>query len=305
MIPNRFNDESNEPEYNTVDASLWFIHAAHAHRRASGDERFYQHTLLPACRDILRGYAGGTRFGIRVDPADGLVTAGDETTQLTWMDARRDGTVFTPRHGKAVEINALWYNALMLMGERRRAEQVRRSFRQAFVGIRQEALFDFGLYDVIRAGAGDLSIRPNQILAVSLPHSPLEAEEQFVVVEVVRRRLLTPYGLRTLAPEDPGYKPHFDGPIFQRDQAYHNGTVWPWLIGPFLEAWLKVNDRSSAAVEQAKRWLGPLLEHLEQEGCLGSISEVFDAEPPHRPGGCFAQAWSVAEVLRLALELEI
>ncbi len=305
MVPNRFDDYTNEPEYNTVDASLWFIHAAHAFRDAGGDGRVFSDRLLPACREIIDGYTRGTRFRIGVDESDGLVTAGDETTQLTWMDARRDGVVFTPRHGKAVEINALWYNALMLLGEERRAQQVRESFRARFIAIDPERLFEQGLHDVIGPDKPDRSVRPNQIFAVSLPHSPLDHEEQYVVVEVVRRKLLTPYGLRTLSADDPRYQPRFAGPMFERDRAYHNGTVWPWLIGPFLDAWLKVHHRSDAAVEQACHWLGPLLEHLERDACLNSISEVFDAEPPHRPGACFAQAWSVAEVLRLVIELEI
>ncbi len=298
MIPNRFNDYTNHPEYNTVDASLWFIHAAHEYASRTRDNATYERVLRPACREIIDGYTRGTRYGIRVDPADGLVTAGDETTQLTWMDARRDGIVFTPRHGKAVEINALWYNALMLLGETGRAEQVRRSFCEAFVDPAGN-----GLFDVVGPAGPDRAIRPNQVFAVSLPHSPLSREQQLGVVEAVRRELLTPVGLRTLSPRDPKYHPRFEGPIFERDRAYHNGTVWPWLIGGFLDAWLRVHDRSPAAVEQARRWLQPLIDHLGDDGCLGSIAEVFDAAPPHRPAGCCAQAWSVAEALRLAVEL--
>lgn len=300
MIPNRFNDYTNEPEYNTVDASLWFVHAAHDYARVSRDADAYERLLRPACRNIVDGYTRGTRFGIRVDPADGLVAAGDETTQLTWMDAKRDGVVFTPRHGKAVEINALWYNALMLLGERDRAEQVRQSFVAAFWACAER-----GLFDVVGPGGADASIRPNQVFAASLPHSPLSADQQRAVVEVVRTHLLTPFGLRTLAPGDSKYCGRFEGSIFERDRAYHNGTVWPWLMGAFLDAHLKVHGRSRAAVEQARAWLTPLIEHMQNDGCLGSISEVFDAEPPFRPGACCAQAWSVAEVLRSAAELEM
>lgn len=299
MIPNRFDDYTGRPEYNSVDASLWYIHAAQQYARAAGDAESFQR-MRPACMQIIEHYTRGTRFNIHVDSADGLLTAGDQTTQLTWMDAKRDGVVFTPRHGKAVEVNALWYNALMLLGEHDRADRVRRSFTDAF-----RAGEGAGLFDVVNEQGIDRSIRPNQIFAVSLPHSPLEADQRRAVVEVVAEHLLTPYGLRTLSSHDPRYQPHFTGSLFERDRAYHNGTVWPWLIGPFLDAYLKTHANSAAARQQARRWLAPLLEHFETQGCLGSISEVFDAEPPHHPGGCFAQAWSVAEVLRLAVLLEV
>jgi predicted glycogen debranching enzyme len=299
MIPNRFNDYTNEPEYNTVDASLWFIHAAHEYTRLGRDTKTFEEVLLPACRNIVDGYRRGTRYHIRMDPADGLITQGDYNTQLTWMDAKCDGIAFTPRQGKPVEINALWYHALVLMNERELAEKVRDSFRKAFW------ISPFrGLADVIGDdGKRDAAIRPNQIFAVSLPNSPLTDEQQSAVVEVVRRELLTPVGLRTLARSDPNFKPHYTGAQVQRDAAYHNGTIWPWPIGAFLEAYLRVNKRSPEAVEQAKRWLEPLVHHLEQDACVGSISEIFEAEEPHRPDGCPAQAWSVAEALRLAVEL--
>lgn len=303
MIPNRFDDYSNEPSYNTVDASLWFIHAAHAYLRATKDQDTYESLLRPACEAIVEGYTAGTRFGIGVDPADGLVTAGDETSQLTWMDAKFEGEVFTPRHGKAVEINALWYNALRHLGFDQRADRVRESFNDAYPlgGGR-------GLADVVRGKPGayerDTSMRPNQIFAVSLPHSPLDEARQHEVVDAVRRELLTPYGLRTLGRDASKYEPRYTGPMHERDRAYYNGTVWPWLIGPFLEAHLRINRRSAQSLVRARTWLGPILEHLDREGCLGSISEVTDAEFPYRPGGCFAQAWSVAEVLRLAVEVD-
>ena len=296
MIPNCFDDYSHQPHYNTVDASLWFIHASFEYARLSGDHALFETQLLPACRQIVAGYSAGTRFGIRANE-DGLITAGDASTQLTWMDAKHDGVVFTPRHGKAVEINALWYNALCLLGDSR-APSVARSFRTAFW------LNAFrGLYDVVQGSHRDASVRPNQIFAVSLPHSPLEADQQRAVVEVVQRELLTPVGLRSLAPSDRGYRPRYAGSAAQRDAAYHNGTVWAWLMGPFLDAYLRVHEDSPAARAQARQWLAPLLEHLD-EGCIGQIAEIFDGDEPHHARGCFAQAWSVAEVLRLYKRLE-
>jgi glycogen debranching enzyme len=205
---------------------------------------------------------------------------------------------FTPRQGKAVEINALWYNALELMKLSDRAAQVRESFTKAFW------ISPFrGLNDVVDGSRRDASIRPNQIFAVSLPHSPLERDQQHAVVEVVRRELLTPFGLRTLATGDPKFRSAYTGPQFQRDGAYHNGTIWPWLIGAFLEAYVKVNDRSDDSVHQARKWLTPLVEMMNSRGCIGQIAEIFEATEPYRPVGCPAQAWSVAEVLRLAAML--
>ena len=304
MIPNRFNDYTNEPEYNTVDASLWFIHACFEYRRESGDEATFRETLLPACRKIVAGHHAGTRYGIRVDPSDGLITQGDASTQLTWMDAKCNGIAFTPRQGKPVEINALWYHALRLMSEfdpglSAIADLVQRSFAPAFF------LNDTrGCADVVNGQFRDASIRPNQVFAVSLVHSPLNPAQQRAVVEVVRRELLTDMGLRTLAPGDPKFCATFTGPQMQRDAAYHNGTVWPWLIGHFLDAYLKVHRDTEPARAQARAWLAPLLHHLAHDGCIGSISEVFEAATL-RPAGCYAQAWSVAEVLRLAMKLGV
>lgn len=300
MIPNYFHDYSNEPTYNTVDASLWFIHAAFEYLRQTRDQDLFQSLLMPACEEIVEGYQRGTRYNIKMDPADGLISAGDKTTQLTWMDAKMGDEVFTPRHGKAVEINALWYNALCLLGDGQLAARVKESFVQAFW------ISPFrGLADVAREDGRDLSVRPNQIFAASLPNSPLNLEQQRAVVEVVRRELLTPLGLRTLATGEPKYIGRLIGGVYDRDRAYHNGTIWPWLIGPFLDAHLRVNGRSAQSVEQARDWLKPLLGHLKGEACIGSISECADGDPPHRPVACPAQAWSVAEVLRLAQELEM
>jgi len=298
MIPNKFDDYSNEPHYNTVDASLWFVHAAFEYARLSGDAETMELVLKPACGAILNGYRAGTRFGIRMDESDGLITQGDANTQLTWMDAKCGGVAFTPRQGKPVEINALWYHALRLMKEDPLADRVRDSFVKAFW------ISPFrGLADVVNENGRDASIRPNQIFAASLPNSPLDRDQQRAVVEVVRRELLTPVGLRTLAKSDPKYVARYAGNQMTRDAAYHNGAIWPWPLGGFLEAYLRVNDRSAESIEQAKQWLAPLLYHLDHDACIGQISEIFEADPPHRPVGCCAQAWSVAEVLRLAAEL--
>lgn len=299
MIPNRFDDYDSLPHYNTVDASLWFIHAAYEYLRLTQDRDGFESHLLPACRAIVQGYRRGTRFNIRMDESDGLMIQGDAHTQLTWMDAKTDGIAFTPRQGKAVEINALWYHALMLTGETELAERVAESFRKAYWISPYR-----GLADVVNGNDRDTSIRPNQIFAVSLPHSPLTEDQRHAVVETVRRELLTPMGLRSLACNSPGYQGRYTGSPRQRDSAYHNGTVWAWLIGPFLDAYLRVNHHSPESVHQARQWLQPLIDHLQQ-GCIGQIAEVFDGDPPHRPGGCFAQAWSVAEVLRLALVLKM
>ena len=303
MIPNRFDDYTNEPSYNTVDASLWFVHAAFAYRRASRDEETFESILRPACRAIIDGYRAGTRWRIGVDDADGLVTAGDADTQLTWMDAKVGDEAFTPRHGKAVEINALWYNALRLMGEDDAADRHAQSFVDAFWLAPHK-----GLADCVRGGPGgyerDEQIRPNQIFAAGLPHSPLDQEQKRAVVARVRRHLLTPMGLRSLSPQDAQYAPEYRGDMYARDKAYHNGTVWAWLIGAFLDAHLAAEGRSQEAVEQCRAWLAPLIGHLE-DGCVGQLAEVFDADSPHKPQGCPAQAWSVAEVLRLAVELDL
>jgi predicted glycogen debranching enzyme len=298
MIPNRFDDYTNEPTYNTVDASLWFIHACFEYYKATGDNQTFETRLLPACRQIIRGYMQGTRYHIKMDPADGLVTQGDANTQLTWMDAKCNDIAFTPRQGKAVEINALWYHALRLLKEDQLAEKVKASFVNAFW------ISPFrGLCDVVTGDVRDMKIRPNQIFAVSLEHSPLDHDQQHAVVEVVRRELLTPYGLRTLATGDDQFHARYSGAQFNRDSAYHNGTIWPWPMGGFISAYLRVHEKSKESIEQAKQWLRPLIDGMEREGCIGQIAEIYEAQPPHRPVGCCAQAWSVAEVLRCAVEL--
>jgi predicted glycogen debranching enzyme len=306
MIPNVFPDAGETAQYNAVDASLWFIVASWQYWKRSGDDEAVR-LLLPALSDVIKYYKEGTRYDIHAD-ADGLISAGTAGTQLTWMDENVDGYAPTPRHGKPVEINALWINALLMLAEieervvrdihsavilRKLAEQAAGSFVKAF-------WFAEGgyLYDVIQGECRDASIRPNQIFAVSLPYSPLDNAQQRSVFDVVTRHLLTPYGLRTLSPQHEKYVGKYTGNRWQRDCAYHQGTVWPWLIGPYCDAYFKLNGTGKAQRKEVLRLLQPLLAHLEEAG-LGSVSEIFDGDPPHRPVGCFAQAWSVAELLRV------
>jgi len=306
MIPNRFDDYGHGAHYNSVDASLWFIHAAFAYLRTTDDRQTFSGKLLPAIKWIVDSYRRGTRFDIHADK-DSLISAGNADTQLTWMDAKCNGVVFTPRYGKAVEINALWYNALRNLEwyyqdknieqtafYHSLAEEVHKNFPRVFWNEKYNCLFDCVLPD----GTEDASIRPNQILAVSLPYSPLTRSQQQKVVQVVQDHLLTPHGLRSLSPTDSRYAPRYEGGPYERDSAYHQGTVWAWLIGPFIEAYLRVNNFTPEAKRQAGLFLEPLLTHFIEDGCIGSISEVFDGDPPQKPKGCFAQAWSVAEVLR-------
>jgi predicted glycogen debranching enzyme len=303
LIPNMFPEGHKEGLYHTADATLWFFHAL-ARYLAYTDDRETLRLLLPRLQDIIDHHVRGTRFGIGVDPADGLLRQGAEGYQLTWMDAKVGDWVVTPRRGKAVEINALWYNALRLLegwirseqGERaaqplvEQAERVRRSFNQRFWYAEGGYL-----YDVVDGEKGDdPACRPNQIFAIALPYAVLAQERWQPVLDVVQQRLLTPVGLRSLAPGHPDYKPQYYGDLRARDAAYHQGTVWAWLIGPFLDAWLKVHPQEQT---EARRFLQGLIGHLS-EACIGSISEVFDAEEPFTPRGCIAQAWSVAEVLR-------
>ncbi len=300
MLPNRFPDSGEVPEYNTVDATLWFFEAIRATHAHTGDDALLRE-LFPILQDIVVWHIRGTRYRIRMDAADGLIYAGEAGVQLTWMDAKVDDWVVTPRIGKPVEINALWYNALRALAEFARAlgeppeeydalaDRVQRSFGK-FWNPQGGALFD--VLDT-PAGGPDPAIRPNQIFAVSLHFSPLPADEQKIVVDTCARKLLTPHGLRSLAADEPGYVGVYGGDRYQRDGAYHQGTVWGWLIGPFVSAHFRVyRDPGEAA-----RVLSPLLDHLEDHG-LGSIAEIFDGDPPHAPRGCVAQAWSVAEVLR-------
>jgi predicted glycogen debranching enzyme len=309
LIPNMFPDGAREGLYHTADATLWFFHAVQQFVRVTGDTETLRE-LLPTFVDIVRHHLEGTRFGIGVDPEDGLLRQGEQGYQLTWMDAKVDDWVVTPRRGKAVEINALWYNALRLLdrwtgemnGEggggdldlKSHAERARQAFNARF-------WFEKGqyLYDVVDGESGnDAACRPNQVLAISLDYPILDEARWKAVMEVVRAQLLTPVGLRSLAPGHPDYKSKYYGDLRSRDAAYHQGTVWAWLIGPFVDAWLKVYPEDRAG---ARRLLEGFDAHLS-DACVGSISEIFDAEAPYVPRGCIAQAWSVAEVLRCLLK---
>ncbi|HUU20292.1 MAG TPA: amylo-alpha-1,6-glucosidase [Sedimentisphaerales bacterium] len=316
MIPNCFDDRNGTTYFNSVDASLWFINAAFQYLKASGglsDELSRSHSktfmqdLMPAIRWIIDAYNKGTRFDIHAD-ADGLITAGDNQTQLTWMDAKYESIAFTPRCGKAVEVNALWYNSLCLLARfyidrdaenakhyKSMADKVQKSFCELFWNESKGHLNDCILPD----GLVDESLRPNQIFAVSLPFSALSPSQQKSVVNVVQKQLLTPYGLRTLNVQDSRYKGVYTGPQQQRDEAYHQGTVWAFLLGPFVESYLKVNGFSRKSRKKAAKFIQPLLEHMTKDGCLGSVSEIFDGDAPHKPRGCIAQAWSVAELIRV------
>jgi len=303
LIPNVFPEREKEGLYHTADATLWFFHAMSRYVEYANDHLTLS-LLYPTLKEIIDRHVRGTRFGIHVDERDGLLTQGAEGYQLTWMDAKVDDWVVTPRRGKAVEINALWFNALKLMegwaiefGDdpveyRDRASRVQQSFNERFW------FADGGyLYDVVDAegGGNDPKCRPNQIFAIALENPVLARERWASVMRIVRDRLVTPVGLRSLAPGDSEYKPHYFGDLRARDAAYHQGTVWGWLVGPFVDAWLKVYPDDVAGAQHAIEGFVP---HLD-DGCVGSISEVFDAEPPFTPRGCIAQAWSVAEVLRV------
>jgi len=307
LIPNMFPEGRKEGLYHTADATMWFFHAVDRYLECSGD-RLTLALLYPTMKSMVEWHVRGTLFGIRVDERDGLLTQGAEGYQLTWMDAKVDDWVVTPRCGKAVEINALWYNALKLMegwaaenedqpsSYAQRAEQVRRSFNDRF-------WYSEGgyLYDVIDTpeGKNDTKCRPNQVLALALPNPVLASERWEPVMRVVTDRLLTPVGLRSLAPDDPDYKSRYFGDLRARDAAYHQGTVWAWLVGPFVDAWLNVYPDDLAGARHA---LDGFVAHLD-DACIGSISEVFDAQAPFTPRGCIAQAWSVAEVLRVWIKL--
>jgi len=309
MLPNRFPDAGEVPEYNTVDATLWFFEAVRAFLAYTNDSEFVRDGLYPVLADIISWHIKGTRYGIKVDPS-GLLSSGEPGVQLTWMDAKVGDWVVTPRRGKPVEIQALWYNALCIMEGLARqygdaAGQKRYRTMSALTQWSFNRLFwnekDSCLLDVINGGPPDPSIRPNQIFAVSLQHSMLSQERARLVVEKVREQLLTPFGLRTLAPTDPNYRGRYAGDAVSRDGAYHQGTVWPWLLGPFITAYIRTSGGTEASRCQAAEWLAPLKEHLNENG-LQQISEVFDGDSPHHAGGCIAQAWSVAEILRALTE---
>jgi predicted glycogen debranching enzyme len=309
MLPNRFPDAGEAPEYHSVDATLWFFEAVRALLARTHDYDFVRANLYGVLADIVSWHERGTRYGIHTD-SDGLLNAGEPGVQLTWMDAKIGDWVVTPRRGKPVEIQALWYNALRVMedlalryayaADHRHygeiADRARDSFPPLFWNEQAGCL-----YDVVDGDGRDASMRPNQIFAVSLFHKMLPPAKAQAVVEAVERHLLTPYGLRTLAPGDPRYRGRYEGDPASRDSAYHQGTVWPWLMGPFISAYLHVRGNAPAAQAQARQWLAELLRYAAEEG-LGQVPEVFDGDAPQRAGGCIAQAWSVAELLRAMLD---
>jgi predicted glycogen debranching enzyme len=308
LIPNMFPEGQKEGLYHTADATLWFFHAIHRYLALTGDRTTLK-LLLPKLDDIVEHHIRGTRFGIGMDPGDALLKQGAQGYQLTWMDAKVEDWVVTPRRGKAVEINALWYNALRLLqtwldetDKHARADEIGAIATQAYASFNRRFWYEQGgyLYDVVEAegGGDDAQCRPNQVIAISLDHPVLDESRWPAVLNVVTERLLTPVGLRSLAPGSPDFKAKYYGDLRSRDAAYHQGTVWGWLIGPYVDAWLKLHPEDKA---QARKFLNGFDPHFNEQ-CIGSISEVFDSEPPYTPRGCIAQAWSVAEALRCWLK---
>ena len=311
IVPNMFPDDNMPPLYNTVDASLWSFYAVYQYLHsnpAAEAETFVKEHIFPHLKGIISAYEKGTDFSIYMED-DGLIHAGSGLDQITWMDVRVGDWVATPRHGKPVEINALWYNALRIMESlcekfdedasayRTRANQVKESFNAKFWDSSNQCLFD-----VVDGDEPDDHIRPNQIYAVSLPFSLLPEEQEKAVVALVEKELFVGCGLRSLAPDHPDYHGIYCGALAKRDAAYHQGTAWGFLLGGFFSAYMKVNHHSSSAAENAVRMLEPVRKHLTDSGCIGSISEIFDGDAPHNPRGCYAQAWSVGEVLRCYCE---
>lgn len=311
IVPNMFPDDNMPPLYNTVDASLWYFYAVYQYLHynpAAEAEAFVKEQIFPHLKEIISAYEKGTDFSIYMED-DRLIHAGSGLDQITWMDVRVGDWVATPRHGKPVEINALWYNALRIMESlcekfdedasayRTRAEQVKESFNAKFWDSANQCLFD-----VVDGDEPDDHIRPNQVYAVSLPFSLLPEEQEKAVVALVEKELFVGCGLRSLAPDHPDYHGIYCGALAKRDAAYHQGTAWGFLLGGFFSAYMKVNHHSSSAAANAVRMLEPVRKHLTDSGCIGSISEIFDGDAPHNPRGCYAQAWSVGEVLRCYCE---
>ena len=309
LIPNRFPDHGETPDYNSVDATLWYVQAIDRYLAYTGDVAFVRDTLWPSIKNIVSWFCRGTRYGIHVD-TDGLLAAGEPGIQLTWMDAKVGDWVVTPREGKPVEINALWYNALCI------AQNLAEQFEEPAFGsecaeLAQKVALEFPrafwnpetgcLFDCVGPNGPDPAIRPNQIFALSLPHRMLSDDLEESILSVVQRDLVTPFGLRSLSPSHPAYAGHYGGDPHSRDGAYHQGTVWGWLMGPFVTAWVRIHKDEPDSRAAAQRFLDPLRQHLQEYG-LGHISEIFDGDAPHTPRGCFAQAWSVAETLRAYVE---
>jgi predicted glycogen debranching enzyme len=310
MLPNRFHDYGEAPEYNTIDATLWFFHAIHEYYKSTNDKTFLK-SLFPVLQDIIRWHYKGTRYNIKVDPEDELLGGGAEGVQLTWMDAKVGDWVVTPRRGKPVEINALWYNALRCMEVfaetlakpheaaqyKSNAERVSKNFNEKFWNTKQKCLYDY-----IDGNIRNEDVRPNQIFALSLPFPLITGDRAKKVLQVVTDNLLTPRGLRSLASFHEEYRPAYGGNIWLRDGSYHQGTVWSYLLGPYVDALFYV--KGEKAQPEAMRVIKKFLEHLDEAG-VGTVSEIFDADPPHRPRGCIAQAWGVGEVLRVILKYNI
>jgi predicted glycogen debranching enzyme len=311
LIPNRFPDAGESPEYNTADGTLWMFPAAWSLRGHSGSKQFLRDVFYPAAREILDWHRRGTHFEIRVDERDQLLSAGTAGTQLTWMDAKVGDWVVTPRHGKPVEINALWYNALRMTQHwaqeygdtnfseelRHQAELHRVSFEAQFWNAGRGCLFDR-----IAPEGPDARIRPNQVFALSLPFPLMNDGQQRMILDLITARLATPFGLRTLEREDPEYRGRYQGGPLERDGAYHQGTVWPWLMGPYVSARLHVYGRGEANVRECRRLVEGLAGQLNRK-CLGQLAEIYDGDAPQRPVGAVAQAWSVAELLRVLAQL--
>jgi predicted glycogen debranching enzyme len=305
MIPNRFPDVGEEPEYNTVDATLWYFVAAYLYYKHTDDKAFIVKELYPIFVESIDWHFKGTRYGIRVEE-DGLLTAGEPGVQLTWMDAKIGDWVVTPREGKAVEINALWYNALMIMQEfsklagkddkfyKEKAALVSKSFNREFLNE-----ISGTLYDVVRGVYKDSSVRPNQLFSISLPFELVNKKTAKSILKEVEDILLTPVGLRSLSPKNYHYKPYYAGDAMARDSSYHQGTVWSWLLGPYMSAKIKIDGE--AGKEEVRKLLKGFEKHLAEAG-IGTVSEIFDGNEPYYPKGCIAQAWGVAEVLRVYLD---
>ncbi len=318
MLPNRFPDQGETPEYNTVDATLWFFEAIWQYQNYFENPaqkvaalRLIETTFYPALKNIVEFHLSGTRFGIHAD-GQGFLWAGDGSTQLTWMDAKVGDIAITPRAGRPVEIQALWYNALKTLEEFARKfgddvaadrySSIAATLKERFADVFWNA--DSGcLFDVVGDSSADASIRPNQVIAISLRHDLLDADQASAILSIAERELLTPFGLRTLAPSDPNYRGRYEGDVWSRDSAYHQGTVWPWLIGPYFAAKLKWSSQKTPVIEEASAWLESFRSHFLEAG-LGQASEIFDGDAPYQARGCIAQAWSVSEVLRLARSVE-
>lgn len=310
MLPNRFQDNGEAPEYNNVDGTLWYFIAVHKYLKATNDVLFVMNEILPVLKDIIEWHQKGTRYNIH-ETEDGLLYSGEEGVQLTWMDAKVGEWVVTPRTGKAVEIQALWYNALRIHEEllslnkekmeaaiiAKKAATVKTNFLQHFWNTE-----DNYLYDVIDRDGKDKSLRPNQLFAISLPYPVIDGKHGKAVLKVVEEKLYTPVGLRSLPADDSRYISIYGGDAMHRDSSYHQGTVWSWLLGPYIDSLMKVEGRSQKA--KAQKVIDAFRYHLN-EGCIGSVSEIFDADAPHHPRGCVAQAWAVAEVLRVMKEYEL